>query len=381
MTRTVFLTHSAADSGAEQTTVSLLAEWPTDAPAPVLVLGEEGPISARAERAGVRTVVLPLDPRARTLRRAERGPLRVVGALLRLVRDVPRTARLLRELDAGAVVATSLKALVYGVPAARLARLPVVWSLHDRVSGDYFPRGLVPVLRHVVPRLVDGVVVNSRSTAETVRPRRRPSLVLTPSVPLDPRPFAAPGDAVRTVVVLGRLAPWKGQDLFLRAFAHAFGATTTRALVVGGALFGEDDFERRLRELALELGIDGQVSFTGHVDDPWSVLVDADVLVHCSRTPEPFGQVVVQGMWARCAVVATRPGGPAEVVTDGVDGLLVRCDDLTGLQGALVRLRDDADLRSRLAEAGRETAARYAAEQRGPVLNAWLADVARRRGR
>ncbi len=144
---------------------------------------------------------------------------------------------------------------------------------------------------------------------------------------------------------------------------------------MGGALFGEDEYEASLKREAQRLGITERVHFIGHVQDPWAWLVDADVLAHCSRIPEPFGRVVVQGLWAKCAVIATRPGGPEEVISDGRDGLLVPCDDEKAMTGALRRLRDDAPLRRRLAEGGRSTALGYDAASIAPALGIWLSDL------
>jgi glycosyltransferase involved in cell wall biosynthesis len=200
-------------------------------------------------------------------------------------------------------------------------------------------------------------------------------LVSTPAISLDGREFRPPGREVRRVVMVGRLAPWKGQDLFLRSFAEAFRATDAEAVIVGGALFGEDEYEQHLHQEVSRLGISNRVHFSGHVEDVWSYLVDADILVHASRTPEPFGLVVVQGLWARCAVVATVPGGPSEVITDGKNGLLVGCDDEVAMTRALVRLRDDAALRENVAAAGRETARQYAAPRASAALSAWLRDL------
>jgi glycosyltransferase involved in cell wall biosynthesis len=375
VTRVAFLTHSGADSGAEQSIVTYLSRWPSSAPPPFIVLGEPGPIEERALALGVQSIVQPLDTGAVATRREERRPTRILGAAVGLVRHSGKVRRLLRERSVDVVVAMGFKSLVSGWLAARRARATLVWSLHDRVHPDYFPGFMVPVLRHLAPRLVDGMMVNSRSTLSTVRPGRTPVVVATPGLALDAREFHEPADEVRRVVMIGRLSPWKGQDLFLRAFASAFQGSDAQAYVVGDALFGEDEYAAGLRQLAGELGIAERVHFTGHVRDPWALLVDADVLVHCSRIPEPFGQVVVQGMWARCAVVATKPGGPEEVVTDGVDGLLVPAGDESALAEALSRLRSDAGLRLALAERGRATAAPYDAALTAPRLEKWLDDL------
>ena len=382
MTTVAFLTHSSADSGAEQTILSAMVFWPEGEGRPVLVLPDDGPIAKRARMSGIDWRVARLDDGVATTRRHERRVSRLAGTVMGLVRHSSGVRRVLLQEDTDVVVAISVKSLVFGWLAGRRSGAKFVWSLHDRVDPAYFPRAVVPVLRHVLPRLVDGIVVNSQSTLATIRPRGTPVLVSTPAVELDPREFDGPGDEVRKVVMVGRLAPWKGQDLFLRAFAHAFHGSDAEAYVVGGALFGEDDYAASLREEAIRLGIEDRVHFTGHVQDPFGYLVDADVLVHASRIPEPFGRVVVQGLWARCAVVATAPGGPAEIITDGVDGLLVPCGDEAAMAGALRRLREDAGLRRRLATAGRETAERFGAGPAAEALSSWLVrlhrgDVAR----
>jgi glycosyltransferase involved in cell wall biosynthesis len=135
-----------------------------------------------------------------------------------------------------------------------------------------------------------------------------------------------PGSPQRTsfrVGIVGRIAPWKGQDVFLDAFARAYPDGDERAVVVGSPMFGEDDYLAGLHAQADRLGLDGRVEFTGFVEDVNGVLADLDVLVHASVTAEPFGQVVIEGLAAGVPVIAADDGGPAEILHDGVDGLAV----------------------------------------------------------
>ena len=379
MVTCAFVAHSAADSGAEQNMLSLMSHL-TPQCRPVLVIHEDGPIADRARQLGIPTEVLAGGP-VRLVRRTERNPLAVALSVLRLMPSVRRAAHSFKRHHVDVVVAIGTKAILYAGPAARLSGARVVWSLHDRVATDYFSRLVVPVLRFLLPRLVDGLMVNSRATLDTVRPGRTPVLVAYPGTTFPPvRRTADPdldGD-VAEVLMLGRLTPWKGQDVFLRAFARAFRGTDTRASVVGGALFGETDYEQELVDLTHELGINDRVELTGHVSDPWPYLERADLLVHASRVPEPFGQVVVQGMWSSCAVVATTPGGPAEVITDHVDGLLVPVDDEDALARALEELRTDDALRGRLRRAASVAAARFDAGVTAPPVTRWLAAVVSR---
>jgi glycosyltransferase involved in cell wall biosynthesis len=160
---------------------------------------------------------------------------------------------------------------------------------------------------------------------------------------------------------VGRLAPWKGQDVFLRAFAEAFAGGPQRAVVVGAPLFGQEEvaYSDGLRALAGELGIGPRVDFRGHRADVASELRELDVLVHASTIAEPFGQVVAEGMAAGLAVLATAAGGPTEIVTDGVDGLLYPPGDVRALALLLRRVDADAGLRVRLGAAARDRAAAF----------------------
>ncbi len=100
--------------------------------------------------------------------------------------------------------------------------------------------------------------------------------------------------------------------------------------------------------------------FTGHipVSEIVSYLQGAICVVVPSRGFESFSYTVLEAMSCGTAVVSTYCGGPAEIVTDGVDGLLVPPGDVVGLGAAIQRLIDNKELRQRLGVQGRETVER-----------------------
>jgi glycosyltransferase involved in cell wall biosynthesis len=105
-----------------------------------------------------------------------------------------------------------------------------------------------------------------------------------------------------------------------------------------------------------ELDLESAVRFTGDQDRTAPFLAGADVVVHSSRTPEPFGLVVLEAMLAGRAVVAPAAGGPLEIVEPGVTGLLVPPGDASGLAAAILTLFRDPSLRLRMGAAGRARA-------------------------
>ena len=380
--RVVYLDHVARLSGGELALVRMIDALGT-AVEPLVVLAEAGPLVEMLESRGVPTEVLPLSAQARDVRR---GQVRPGGAaavgLVHVALYSWRLSRRLRQLRPDVVHTNSLKSGFYGVLAARLAGVPSVWHVRDRIAADYLPPPAVLLVRFALALLPDGIVCNSRATQATLglafrNPRSQ--VVHDPYTAII-APAAAPCSHL-VVGIVGRLAPWKGQDVFLRAFAVAFPKGEERARVVGSAMFGEDDFAEGLRQLALTLGIQDRVDFVGFTEDVERELAQVDVLVHASISPEPFGQVIVEGLAAGLAVVATAAGGPMEIISDDEDGLLVPAGDVAALALALQRLDASPELRHRLGKAGRERASHFAPTVVGPQMAGFYEDLLSRKRR
>jgi glycosyltransferase involved in cell wall biosynthesis len=357
--RVVYLDHVAQLSGGEIALLRLLPHL--DRVQPHVLLAEDGPLVAELHLAGISTEVLAMAPKARELRKDEvADPRSAASVAATTAAYVLRLARRLRQLQPDVVHANSLKAGVYGSLACRLARVPLVWHVRDRVAEDYLPPRAIGLVRGLVQHVPAAVIANSQATMDTIvtrAPAPGTWKVIPDPVGSATVPSRATGDPT-TYGMLGRLAPWKGQDLFLRAFAHAFPQGTERAVVVGGALFGEDRYAGSLTSLSRRLGIADRVEFRGFRADVWDELARLDVLVHASTTPEPFGQVITEGMAAGVPVVASGAGGPLEIIDHERTGLLFPPNDERGLAGAMRRMLDPA-LRERLRSAGRDEVRRY----------------------
>jgi glycosyltransferase involved in cell wall biosynthesis len=357
--RVVYLDHVARLSGGEIALMRLLTHFKHVNPH--MILGEDGPLADRLQQLGVSVEVLAIAPSARDLRRdavglAGTSPMTVLHTLTYIARLALRLRRLRPDL----VHTNSLKAGVYGSIAAKAAGIPVVWHVRDRIADDYIPNAAVRVVRTLIHHLADGVIANSPATLETLPSADRGQLswVIPASVELSPLPRTYEPRPV-TFGMLGRIAPWKGQDLFLRAFAAAFPTGKERAVLVGTAMFGEESYEQDLHTLAASLGIAERVEFRGFREDVWPELASFDVLVHASVIPEPFGTVVLEGMAAGLAVIAADEGGPATVIADGETGRLFRSRDQDSLCATMLALSEHPRERERLGTAARGSVAEY----------------------
>jgi glycosyltransferase involved in cell wall biosynthesis len=370
----VYLDHSAKLSGAEIALLRLLQAL--DGVEAHVILAEEGPLVGQLLAAGISVEVLPLAVRAATLSRervrsralASRESLQTAGYALRL-------ASRLRRLGPDLVHTNSLKAAFYGGLAGRLAGIPVVSHVHDRLADDYLNPGAARLVLLALGRLPAAVLAPSEAVAQTLG---RPASVVPNVVPQwGSRNGSTSSASSFTVGMVGRVARWKGQDVFLDAFAQAFPNGDERARIVGAPLFGEDEsrYLDELRGRVAARGLDDRVQFDGFVADVGAPLREIDVLVHASLTPEPFGLAVVEGMAAGLPVLAAGAGGPAEVITDGRDGLLYPPGDVTALAEKLRLLARDRDLRLRLGDAARARAAEFAPEAVAERMRAFYRDV------
>jgi glycosyltransferase involved in cell wall biosynthesis/GT2 family glycosyltransferase len=358
--RVVFVDHCAQLSGGELALARLITGLSRDIQ-PHVVLGEHGPIEQHLLAAGATVEVMPLD---RSVGATHRDEVRIgfdgarrAGAT---VREIRRLERRIRELRPDVVHTNSLKAAVYGGVAGRLAGVPVVWHIRDRIANDYLPRAAAIAIKSLALVVPNAVVFNSQATREACKVPVRfsviPSPVIYDGVVGQPTPDPAHGHTAPHFVMLGRLAPWKGQDVFLRAFAAAFPRGRETATIAGAAMFGEDAYAEQLVELARTLDIADRVEFAGFVDDISQLLAKSDAVVHASVLAEPFGQVVVEGMAAGLPVIASGAGGPLEVITDEVDGLLFPPGDVDALANQMQRVATDGLLRARLGAAARRRA-------------------------
>jgi glycosyltransferase involved in cell wall biosynthesis len=340
----VFVDHTSSPGGAELSLLRYLQQADDDGAAELVVFAP-GHLADEARAAGRR--------------------VRIVGrgtGLRRRAAIVADLWRALRNSD-GLVVANSLTSAMY------LALLPkgrrtLVYYLREDLSPEWLrgPRRLLAV-GLALPRF-DAFLANSTWTASTLPPRlaAKPVRVAYPVSGIDdraPQPVRTPGAPLR-VLSLSRLSEWKGVHVLLEAVQELQRrglADRVQVSIAGDDVFGPNPYVHRLREAAAALG--GRVSFLGHLADVRGALGSHDVLVSCSLLAEPFGQVIPQGLANGLVSIGTAMGGPKEVLTDDVDGLLVPPGDAVALADALERLIADPVLVARLQQEGRRTATRY----------------------
>ena len=127
------------------------------------------------------------------------------------------------------------------------------------------------------------------------------------------------------VLMVGNIRPWKGQREVIEALRMLPAETLNRirCYFAGATATADAEYEAELRQAIAAAGLGDCVKLLGPRSDVPELYGAADIAVHASTTPEPFGLVVPEAMALRCAVIAAKLGGPAEVIVPGT-GIL--CD-------------------------------------------------------
>jgi glycosyltransferase involved in cell wall biosynthesis len=170
--------------------------------------------------------------------------------------------------------------------------------------------------------------------------------------PIDPSYEAALASPV--IVAAGRLADVKNYPLLIEAVALLRARVPVRLLILGSG-----DLDPSLRVLVSQKQLDKVVTFAGFQRNPWKYIARADVFALSSRY-EGFGNVLVEAMACGVPVVATSSPGTREIVSVGLDGLLVDRHEPPALAAALARILEDSELRARMAAEARRSASRFA---------------------
>ncbi len=244
---------------------------------------------------------------------------------------------------------------ILGVPAGRLAGVPVIAS--QRELGD-LRSPLQRLVYRAMLRLADCVVVNSEAVAQRVRLQRaaRPGRLVVIPNGVDLTRFApVPGSARSpagpvTIGTLGNLRPEKGLAHLMQA-AALVRETCPRARFV---VWGDGPLRPELERLVRQLSLDGLVELRGATAEPEAALRELDIFVLPSLS-EACSNALLQAMASGLAVVATGVGGTPAVVTDGETGLLVAPGDPAELARAILRLVEEPALADRLRAAARAT--------------------------
>lgn len=344
MRRTVlFVCHTGELYGAEKALLRLITGLDAGKYRRVLVIPEDGPLEEAARAENITVEKVPMKWWLTEREKMWKQPLNWLWN----IPSVFRLASLAGRHGADLVFSNSAVSAA-GALAAKIRRIPHVWYIHEILAGEEKILCFLPgskLFSRFIQRFSCAVIVNAEAAARLFRGEKHIHLIHN-GVETDPAP---PGSRERlrkafsfeknhTVVgTVGKIYPGKGQAALLRAFILLHSKFSGLKLVFVGEA-RQPVYERRLRHMAAENGVEDAVFFTGFRRDIPELMEMMDIVVSASSV-ESFGVTILEAMAAGKPVLAVRAGGVSEIISHRENGFLTESNtpqDLArGLAGIL----------------------------------------------
>jgi glycosyltransferase involved in cell wall biosynthesis len=338
--------------GAELMLRNLMQEGDSLAVCWRVVFLQDGPMVAQFEALGIEATVV----RAGRLREGHR-----------FTAAIGRIALMARRERADLIFGWMTSAHLYGSLAALLSGIPSLWyqlGMPDRRNWMDRAATMLPS---------GGILTCSRAVARAQGslPPHRPTRVVYPGVELtrfDPALLPTPLEARRRlglpargplIGIVGRLQQWKGMHVLVEAMSTVRRSyPDAHCVVVGGKHALEPDYPAYLEGRIAALGLGDRVLLAGLQQNAPEWMQAMDIVVHASDR-EPFGIVIIEAMALGKPVIAGDDGGPTEIVTNGVTGLLAPYGNAAALASSILQYLDNPELSRRVGAAARERALQF----------------------
>ncbi|KEO83302.1 glycosyltransferase [Tumebacillus flagellatus] len=346
--RVLYLIGGGEFGGAEQHLLGLVSHLDAHEFHPQVAVFYEEEFSARVRALGIPTTVLKSDSKS-------------IGGLNPL-RD------LIRDWRPHVIHTHGVRANLIGRLANRAEGFPakLVTTVHSIMSLDYpvaWKRMIFGAAEQKTWQYVDHFILVSeamkRDLVKVGMPKDKLSVIHNalelPEEPVAHQPVTnlreliGVDEDVTIVGTVARLHPVKGHTYLLKAIRKI---VQERQDVVFPWI-GEGDLHQELEREAKELGVDSYIKFMGFRKDVPDLLPQLDVFVLPSLS-EGLSVAILEALAVGVPMIATAVGGTPEVITDGVDGLLVPSANPDALAEAVCLLVKNTELRERLAKAGQE---------------------------
>jgi glycosyltransferase involved in cell wall biosynthesis len=332
----IVMTLAEQRGGAEQTLIDLIQHGRNVDITWHVIFLEDGPMVEQIKALGVAVAVF------------HSGRLREPHRFIQTIAAISAFASH-KQLDL--LIGWMWKAHLYSGLASIRAGLPALWYQHE-IPDD---KSLLKLIVNVIPARGVMTLTKAGQAAQTQLYPYRRTLQVYPGVNIErfnpeilPTQAAArqqldlPAD-IPLIGIVGRLQRWKGIHTLIEAMPQILRRfPNARCAIVGGKHDLEPDYLDFLKAKISELNLEDRTILAGFQQNVPVWMQGMDVIVHASDN-EPFGIVVVEAMALGKPIVAGASGGPTEIITPAVDGLLAPYEDSDALADAIVRYLEDRE--------------------------------------
>jgi glycosyltransferase involved in cell wall biosynthesis len=318
----------------------------------LIVSCPEGELAKAFREDGVRVEVVNSKRIVRTL-----NPLKLILYILNFFQANLKLLRLIRRYNINILHANSLGAHIYSFFAVKTSGILNIWHLHDILKERKSNRLLciflskmtnqIVVVSHAVKKSLVDFGVNSNKIKiiyngldlKFWKPHVYTQNYLLREFNVDKSDFIKIG-------IIGQLAKWKGQDVFLDSVTNLIrvGNANLKFFIIGDELFKEEnDYKNNLYKQVQVNHIGDYVIFTGRRNDIPNIIAFLDIVIVCSRYPDSLPTVVLEAMAMGKVVIGSNIGGIPEMIVNDKTGILVPPNDPEALTKAILGLINQPD--------------------------------------
>lgn len=248
---------------------------------------------------------------------------------------------------------------------SRFLKIPVAVSVRGEPAEEYYNAWMRFGARHLFA-LADGVILQTRRCFEFFPEQVRKKAVILKN-PVNTSFFREryEGERDKIITAVGRVDDNKNHEMIIRAFAQIAEEFPDYKLII----YGDGESRERLIKLTRELGLQDQISLPGSIDNVADAIYKTSVFILSSNT-EGVPNTLIEAMLMGLAVIATDCpcGGPAELIQNGHNGILIPVGDVKALKENLQMLLNNLQMMQELGNNAMETADIFSPEK---VYGSW----------
>jgi len=263
-----------------------------------------------------------------------------------LLARIGKLRKIWKDIAPDIIVSFIRKNNLMAIASSRGLKIPIVVSVRSDPRRELQGR-IMKVLSLFLFRFADGIVLQT-TQARDFFPiyLQKKSVILPNSINASFLSIDKVGERDKEIVLVGRIDENKNQRMLIEVFADIANDYSDWSV----SLYGDGEDSDTLKKYVKEKGLENQIRFKGQVSDVAEKIKKASIFVLPSKC-EGMPNALIEAMTLGLAVITTDCpcGGPADLIQNGQNGILIKVDDKEQLRIALMKLMDDEVYRKRLA--------------------------------
>ncbi len=361
MINILFIHQSAEMYGSDKTLLLLLKHIDKSQFFPVIILPFDGPLKTELENENIKVVIAPVLK----LYRQMFAPKNIINFFSDIKKGFSVIDNLNKVHNFDLIYSNTL-AVLLGIFYAKKRKIKHLWHVHEIIESPLiFKKAFVKLLAvNSNSKIVCNSIATQKFWNQNSKITNKSSVIwngletesekISNAEILEFRKThfqANPDDLIVTLV--GRISRWKGQLVLLNAFNNlSKNHKNIKLAFIGAPPPNQEIFLENLKSQIKDFNLEKKVIIIPFQDDIYKVWQCIDIAVVPSIEPEPFGLVAVEAMLAKKPVIASNHGGLTEIIIENETGFLVEPNNEIALSGAIKKLIENPELRTKFGQNG-----------------------------